>query len=272
MGFDPAKTWYHGTATDKPIAQFKSGKKGDSPHLDHETPAIFFSDKPELASEYAFSTAEQRRQRMADDLFKAGKHDEAQSLFHSMDTGEANAASKAMKQEALSMLPDNLPRILEPAVMNGTRLDQKALAETLGPDGLRRFNDLLEMSQNIGTGQPNGAAIYPTHLPKNMMEVDGGFFGGQFNEIAYNQLLKRAREQGYPGLVVKNVVDSPSGMGEPANIAAIFDPARIRSVNAAFDPAKASSPNIMASHAAPAIGAAGAGALGAFTRRDEEAY
>jgi hypothetical protein len=44
----------------------------------------------------------------------------------------------------------------------------------------------------------------------------------------------------------------------------VFDPAKIRSVNADFDPVKRGSANLMASHLAPVLGAGAA--LGAFTR------
>jgi hypothetical protein len=74
---------------------------------------------------------------------------------------------------------------------------------------------------------------------------------------------QRALEQGMAGYMQHD---------EGGLSIALADPRRVRSVDAAFDPAQIDSPNIFASHAAPAIGAAGAGSLGAFTRRDEEAY
>jgi len=65
-----------------------------------------------------------------------------------------------------------------------------------------------------------------------------------------------AGKMGYDGFRIKNVIDTYSGKGKPSEIVATFDPARLRSPDAAFDPAKKDSSNLLAGVAGAGIGTA----------------
>lgn len=62
-----------------------------------------------------------------------------------------------------------------------------------------------------------------------------------------------ARADGHDGLVLENFIDMPGGgyAESPATVYAVFDPAKIRKLEAAFDPAKRDSADLLASRAAP---------------------
>lgn len=249
LGFDTSRIWYHGTATDEPIDAFRSGMRGDSPHIEHETPAIFFSDNPDLASQYARSTAEERRSRMANELADSGKYDDMQGLYSRGDEATIYTQAQDFNDRALSMLPQDAQKALRHNIKSFqyNKIDRNAIFDELGSDKAKEFFDLLDMARNVGSELADNAAIYPTHLPNGMREVDAGVFGGNFNAIIYDQLLRDAKAAGQPGLIVRNVIDSPYGASDPSTVAAVFDPSNIRSVNAAFDPAKADSSFLLAS-------------------------
>jgi hypothetical protein len=253
MGFDTETVFFHGTATDGPIQSFRSGKRGDSPHMEHETPAIFFSDDANTAEKYARSTAENMRSRKSSELFDAGKDDEANALYNDTIDG------RQFENAALAMLPPDVRRIVGSSIRSKgiDASNKKAFEELLGPDKAKEFFRLVDLSQNSNVSVPSGQQIYPVYLPSGMREVDANIFGGQFDEIIYDSLLKETKKAGYKGLIIRNVIDSPTGYGEPSTVAAIFDPSNIRSVNAAFDPEKSGSSTLLA--AAPFAAVSGAG-------------
>ena len=96
-------------------------------------------------------------------------------------------------------------------------------------------------------------------------EKDGSGF-------AIRDYIDQARAEGHDGVIIRNVIDTYDGKGKPSTIRAVFNPANIRSVNAAFDPAEAGSRNILAGMGAnpAATGALTVGAAGVVAPYDTD--
>lgn len=135
-------------------------------------------------------------------------------------------------------------------------------------DSPRSASEYAMSKAQFGNGAPS---VMPVYVRPGRQKVHDAK-GARFDEIDIDELAVRAAKAGHDSLYVRNVIDPGGEMERLGGTMVVFNPKNIRSTNAAFDPAQSNSSNIMASHAAPAIGAAGAGALGAFTRRDEEAF
>ena len=104
----------------------------------------------------------------------------------------------------------------------------------------------LELSGSLQGG--GGQNIIPARIRGKMFEVDAE--GATMSDLDDSQLYQWAQEaksKGYDGLKIKNFSDN-ADYGEylPATHYLVFDPANIRSINAAFDPAKRDSANLMA--------------------------
>ena len=111
------------------------------------------------------------------------------------------------------------------------------------------------------------AALSPEALakiPQNWRRPGGDSFRS-------DDIVKIARDAGFDGIQIRNVIDDYSGQGRPGNTYATFDPSNIRSVNAAFDPDNAASPQLLAGFGKDLLtaGAAGATIGGAMIARDE---
>jgi hypothetical protein len=97
----------------------------------------------------------------------------------------------------------------------------------------------------------DGANIRPLYARLKDMDIwDLG--GGQLTADVRNQALTEAKEAGRSGVVFTRAVDlarnvAPGGAASrnAPHIIAVFDPAALRSTNAAFDPAQSSSSNLM---------------------------
>jgi hypothetical protein len=254
MGFNPDETWYHGTATDQPIDMFRSGLNGET-HAQHDTPSIFFSDRPDIADQYARSTGETLREKTSQEMRAAGRsEDEIAQLWDQSRASDNNALWSKYIEQSLSGLPPDMARILRGSARAGHDLDAVSLEKEFGKEAADTYRRNTELAKSVGDFYPEKSAIYPVNARGNMLEVDANVFGGQFNEIMYDQLLARAKEQGYDGLKLRNVVDSPTGRGEPSSVMAVFDPKNIRSKYAAFDPSKSDSANLLAAKSDNPIG------------------
>lgn len=134
----------------------------------------------------------------------------------------------------------------EPEVM-ALRMSEGNLLEVNA--GGKKFNEvpLNKVRDQIPEGKRGEFdAIVSTYADPTLSE-QGKIRTGDL-EIAANKL-------GYDGFRIKNVIDTYSGKGRPSEIVAVFDPARIRSPEAAFDPDQVDSPNLMAGLGPAAIGA-----------------
>lgn len=114
-----------------------------------------------------------------------------------------------------------------------------------------------------------GQNIIPARIKGNMFEVDAeGATMSDLDESQLYQWAQEAKNKGYDGLKIKNFSDNADyGQYLPATHYLVFNPANIRSVNAAFDPTKSSSANLMAGVGGTAVGLS---ALNQLVPRNEE--
>ena len=113
------------------------------------------------------------------------------------------------------------------------------------------------------------AALSPEALakiPQNWRRPGGDSFRS-------DDIVKIARDAGFDGVEIRNVIDTYFGQGQPGNTYATFDPSNIRSVNAAFDPKKSTSSTLLAAAPFAAVGGAGLTSereLGSKMQRDKK--
>lgn len=112
----------------------------------------------------------------------------------------------------------------------------------------------LELSGQLRNA--GGQNIIPARLRGNLMEINAE--GATMSDLDESQLLKwaeEARSKGLDGLKISNFSDNADyGQYMPATHYLVFDPANIRSANAAFDPTKRNSANLMAGIMGGAVG------------------
>jgi hypothetical protein len=261
LNLDTAERLYHGTAAS--FDRFRPGRVSDSTHTAHETPAVFLTNAPDLAGEYAASAAKQRRERIAEIYARHNK--DAPSTASA--TGDDAARFREM---AIDAVPDDHPfkdvvrTMLRTA--DGQGVDLAAL-EKVSPEAAH----FLNLSRSGASFVDPGANIIPVYASKNLLDVDSKMFGGNFNPAIYDQMLARAKEGGYDGVRFRQVVDSPSGMGDPSDVIAMLKPNRMRSIFAKMDPAQRDSANLSAALGPLlAIMGIGAGAMGVDALQSEQ--
>jgi hypothetical protein len=110
--------------------------------------------------------------------------------------------------------------------------------------------------------------VFPARLRmQKPHEIDMG--GAAYNERTFAQIIKDAKAAGKDGVIFRNVDDSlhtRTGMGDGSTtgiVYAVFDPAQIRRLEAAFDPKQANSPRLLASIGGALIVGAGAAGMSA---------
>lgn len=114
----------------------------------------------------------------------------------------------------------------------------------------------------------HGSNVIPSRLKMENPYVHD-FEGRQYRDESYNNILKKAREMGHDGVILKNTYDP----ARPSNrslmdVGVVFDPSQIRSKFAKFDPSKAGSGDISAGIAA-ALGLGAAASGGQDAQADE---
>lgn len=106
------------------------------------------------------------------------------------------------------------------------------------------YLDLQMQAERADQIKERGQNILPLFVNKsNLMEVDAN--GEGFVSNLVTQSIDQARKGGFQGVVFKNLSDSPYG-ASVADHVLVFNPADVRSVNAAFDPDYADSPLLLA--------------------------
>jgi len=119
---------------------------------------------------------------------------------------------------------------------------------------------LFEQIENFDI-PTTGSNVIPAKIRGNLLQFDGG--GANFIDVN-KQAIDQASREGFDGVMINNVVDAAtSPTSQASNVAVIFDPKNIRSVNAAFDPARKESSDLLASAVPVAVG------LGALATPDQ---
>jgi hypothetical protein len=137
----------------------------------------------------------------------------------------------------------------------------KAGAANIIPANLRLQNPLVVDAKGnpwsqIELNNDFMSKIDPRRFPAAQNKLPDGSGMDRMLTFSTNELAEIARRSGnYDGMVIRNVYD-PGTLRTKAvsDTYAVFDPANIRSVNAAFDPAKRGSANLMAGAAGATIG------------------
>jgi hypothetical protein len=237
LGFGK-QTWYHGTGSD--IKEFDPSLLQTNASGPTASKAFHFAKDPKLANQYAYSQApDWYKKSLAEDRRLAD---------------EAIGSSERLRQKY------------------GKDWDLQATKEELANHdlALKRFKDFAENErpkyEARADALPEGAEfesgnnVVPVKLKTKSMvgqEMDGA-------SVSYDEakLLDDTKKEGkHGGVVFKNAYDNlnnirfdaPDLMVPSTDIAAVFNPKDIRSVNAAFDPRFKDSANLLAG-AAPAFG------------------
>lgn len=110
--------------------------------------------------------------------------------------------------------------------------------------------DILKSAITAGQDASNsgGQNVLPVRLQGNENTIHVKNYGGEsYRDTTYADEMSKAQDQGKTGVLFKNTFDP----GDPhnriqQNIAAVFNPNQIRSVNASFDPRFKDSSNLLA--------------------------
>jgi hypothetical protein len=191
--------WYHGT----PHAFDQFDPDAGEHDSNHETPAIFLTNDPDLAESYA----SRERQPMSD----------------SFGWGEMKAEfiDPAVQLIATSQQPDAdyLSREAE-SILNG-RMDFVKVLQSL-PDiaqALKRLKAQYD-ARIAATQMTQGANIRPVTVTGRYMHVR---MLTDFNAGYYDLFMREAKSAGLAGVLFHDIVDSPSGGGAPCDVLAVFN-------------------------------------------------
>lgn len=101
----------------------------------------------------------------------------------------------------------------------------------------------FDEATRAGSDQPSSSVLPVFARLKDMLDVtyDEVKLRGMSPRSFMEQSIKNAREQGKPGVIVRNIPDP-----DFQNVYVVFDPKNIRGRFAAFDPAKSDSANLLA--------------------------
>lgn len=98
-----------------------------------------------------------------------------------------------------------------------------------------------DIGGGVGRHYSEGSNIMPLRVSLDPDKISWWDMGGaRYNHEDVEEILANARREGMQAVVFNNIRDEGVmglGRGKRANTVAVFDPANIRSVNAAFDPA-----------------------------------
>lgn len=139
----------------------------------------------------------------------------------------------------------------EKVLYHGTGRDFKAFdpkaksdwVDTAGGDIY--LTDHPSVASEYAMESRGSANVLPVYTKtQNPMVVNLG--GKLANDAKTKELVTQAKALGHDSLVLENARDGVRSAGPASNITVVFDPANIRSVNAAFDPDMAASPMLSA--------------------------
>jgi hypothetical protein len=120
----------------------------------------------------------------------------------------------------------------------------------------------LADAEKLGGG--SGENIMPVKLQITNPFVRD-FEGSSYREFSYNDLLKKARNEGHDGAIFRNTIDGNA----ITDVYVVFEPEQIKSRFATFDPEKTGSKNILAS-VPPVLFPLGVGAAAASYSANKE--
>jgi hypothetical protein len=129
------------------------------------------------------------------------------------------------------------------------------------PETAALYADLAD-AEKLGGG--SGENIMPVKLQITNPFVRD-FEGSSYREFSYNDLLKKARNEGHDGAIFRNTIDGNA----ITDVYVVFEPEQIKSRFATFDPEKTGSKDILAS-VPPVLFPLGVGAAAASYSANKE--
>lgn len=267
MGFGK-DTWYHGTTV--PIEQFKDDAKGLSTGAQSAKRGFFFAQDPQTASDYAELAREKGVIREGDKVttrylsdtaeLHNDAYDEVRSLNFDVDFAkgavrrqqERNANTREVLQRRMSELesgkwPKGLSKqdIIETIERHKQQIEsgEKFIANKTA-EIEAATKKIQSIDDQLGS---QGQNVLPVKLRAGEGKIaTKDYKGAPYRDETYADIMAKAQERGNSGVLFKNTYDP----GDPnhrveQNIAAVFDPAQIRSKYAAFDPRFKDSPLLM---------------------------
>jgi hypothetical protein len=134
--------------------------------------------------------------------------------------------------------PEDFKRYKQLAV---ERLGEEGAAPVL--DAMKAFESARN-DRAFYANMQSGANVMPVALRyKDPLVHD--FAGSTYRDETYNDLLRRAREEGKDAVLLKNTYDPGAGPSKLVDVGVVFDPSQVRSKFAAFDPEQIDSPDIL---------------------------
>jgi len=128
-----------------------------------------------------------------------------------------------------------------------------------------KINKTLEKETQKLSTMGGEEQVMPVRLRSNNKPATTEAYGSFWPEKMINDYLKKADDS----LIIKNLQDSPAGLGTRGDVGIVKNPNQIRSTNSAFDPRFKDSPLLLAGHAGAAPTGPLAGLLSAQERQDE---
>lgn len=230
---------FHGTKGD--ITEFDPGLLGVTTGAESARKGFFFSADPETAALYA-------------DLADAEKLDKKRyESFFADENSEYFDAEISNKKEQIQR-----------AKSLGDKNAVKYLEEELQDFELEKKDYLERQVRKRDIGGGLGENIMPVKLQITNPFVRD-FEGSSYREFSYNDLLKKARNEGHDGAIFRNTIDGNA----ITDVYVVFEPEQIKSRFATFDPEKTGSKNILAS-VPPVLFPLGVGAAAASYSANKE--
>lgn len=230
---------FHGTKGD--ITEFDPGLLGVTTGAESARKGFFFSADPETAALYA-------------DLADAEKLDKKRyESFFADENSEYFDAEISNKKEQIQR-----------AKSLGDKNAVKYLEEELQDFELEKKDYLERQVRKRDIGGGLGENIMPVKLQITNPFVRD-FEGSSYREFSYNDLLKKARNEGHDGAIFRNTIDGNA----ITDVYVVFEPEQIKSRFATFDPEKTGSKDILAS-VPPVLFPLGVGAAAASYSANKE--
>lgn len=184
------------------------------------------------------------------------------TAFENSMLGAKTGAKSAQKAHFLAKNPElsntyvstdhvfPVGRNAAPPVYESLFKNKDAFAEfNAAPDWDSQWRVLEKYGMNYGSGQ-----VMPLMVRLGNQRVKD-YMGAGYRDVTYNDELKAAKKGKKDSVVFKNTFDPGphEGRNVQTDVAAVFNPSRIRSRFAAFDPARIDEKDLLASLAAMGI-------------------
>jgi hypothetical protein len=264
MGFGKRK-WFHGTTVD--IPEFKSEAKGLSTGAQSAKKGFFFASDPSTASDYAELARERGVIREGDNVTTrflsetADDHNDLYDQIKDLDFERQWRSSNISKQKerllnTKSILKSEMenPRVPERIADLKNKIEQGENFILQQQKEMDDFAKKIRVLNDVAGSQGQQVGAYRLRGDPSNIHVKN-YNGQGYRDTSYADEMAKAQEQGKAGVLFRKTYDP----ADPNNrvkqdIAAVFEPDQVRSVNAAFDPRFKKSPLVLAGAGATTTG------------------